>query len=614
MCGIVGLLGSGSPDADIRLLTETLRHRGPDDGGVFVDAAAGISLGHRRLAIVDLSAEGHQPMASACGRYVIVYNGEIYNHLSLRAALPDVAWRGHSDTETLLAAVVRWGVRDALSRCSGMFAFALWDRHERRLTLARDRIGEKPLYHGWIGRDFIFASELKAIARHPRFAAGVDREALVRLLAHGHIDGGHSIYQGISSLPPGALLQIEPGGRESIERYWKLEDFAAGPRASLEPAAAVDELERRLGAVIGEQVIADVPVGAFLSGGIDSTTVVALMRAYSSRPVRTFTVGFESRGHDESAYARAVAGHLGTDHTELRVGDAEVRAAIPVVAESFDEPFGDSSAIPTYLVSRLARRHVTVALSGDGGDELFCGYTRYQRLRHHWTRLARLPRVLRRGLSWAAGPLAASGVPGAALLRSAAQDNAAGFYEFMTRQWRQPRDVVLGAPPPVAPPAVPVAIAGNALESAMFADSLGYLPNDILVKVDRAGMACSLESRIPMLDHRLVEWSWTLPLDLKLRDGTAKWLLRQVLDRHVPRELIDRPKMGFGVPLDEWLRTSLRPWAEDLLSEQTLRRQGYLDARAIRRAWQLHLSGRVNSRDRLWPVLMFQDWLARRGL
>jgi asparagine synthase (glutamine-hydrolysing) len=621
MCGVAGILARASANDQVSLetevanLTDTMVHRGPDDGGSWVDSEAGIALGHRRLAVVDLSVEGRQPMQSACGRYVVVYNGEIYNHLQLRAELGPQTWRGHSDTETLLAAVVRWGVEGAIRRCAGMFAIALWDRNERRLYLLRDRLGEKPLYYGWVRSQFVFGSELKAIARHSAFAAGVDREALVSLLARGYIDSGRSIYEGINSLTPGAMLTLS---REQptpvVTRFWDLAAVAAMPRNhALSPEAAVDELEARLGQVIGEQVVADVPVGAFLSGGIDSSTVVALMRAHSSHAVRTFTVGFESRAFDESPHARAVADHLGTQHTELRIGDAEVRAAIPTVSDTFDEPFGDSSSIPTYLVSRLARQHVTVALSGDGGDELFCGYTRYLNLDKHWARISGVPRPLRRLAGAVAGPFARGGLQQAQLVAGAAADDAADFYEYMTRKWRAPRAVVLGAvraPGARIPPPGPVA--AQAMETAMYTDMLGYLPADILVKVDRAGMRCSLESRIPMLDYRLVEWAWTLPVNLKLRAGTGKWLLRKVLERHVPASLFERPKMGFGVPLDEWLRGSLREWAEDLLSEGTLRQQGYFDARAIRATWQRHLAG-ANLRDALWPVLMFQAWLARRG-
>jgi len=656
MCGLAGFLGGGpgvvGDEALLRRMSDTLIHRGPDDGGVWCDSEQRIGLGHRRLAIVDLSPAGHQPMVSASGRYVITFNGEIYNHLELREALekhplptplPQAGegingkWRGHSDTETLLAGIEAWGLEAILKKSIGMFAIALWDRQTRTLTLARDRIGEKPLYYGWQGsgneRVFLFGSELKALKVHPAFAADIDRGALCLLLRHNYIPAPYSIYQGIAKLEPGCLLSvslIEPEPR--IWKYWDaLEVARAGVAQPFAGTAdeAVDALEALVKDAVRQQMMADVPLGAFLSGGIDSSTVVALMQAQSSRPVKTFTIGFNEKGYNEAVHAKAVAAHLGTEHTELYVTPEQAMDVIPHLPSLYCEPFADSSQIPTFLVSQLAKQHVTVSLSGDAGDELFCGYNRYQMTNSLWRKLSLVPTPLRllaaKGITafspsaWdslasiipGAGRYAALGDKlhkGAGVLASATVDE---LYLGLVSHLRNPADWVIGGqePPTHLTGSHPELDGLNAVERMMLLDMISYLPDDILVKVDRAAMGVSLESRVPLLDHRVVEFAWRLPMAYKLRDGQTKWPLRQVLYRHVLRELIDRPKMGFGVPLHDWLRGPLRDWAESLLDEARLRREGYFQAIPIRQMWREHLSGKRNWMARLWNVLMFQAWL-----
>lgn len=620
MCGVAGLFSPGTPrpgpdlEAIARRVTRTLQHRGPDAEGTWSDARAGIALGHRRLSILDLSPAGAQPMHSACGRYVIVFNGEIYNHMALRAELPAQTWRGHSDTETLLAAIAQWGLEKALQRSAGMFALALWDTETRTLSLARDRLGEKPLFFGRLGADLVFASELKALRCHPDFRSGVDPSALAQLLARGCIGAPSTIYPGIFQLPPGTTMSFREGDMQGRQAhpvpYWTL-DTAIDQRlssATPTPAAAVDRLESLLCEVVAEQMVADVPVGAFLSGGIDSSLVVAMMQQVATTRVRTFTIGFPSRAHDESTYARRVAQHLRTDHTELRLTDTEVQDLLPRVVDWFDQPFGDSSALPTYLVSNLARKHVTVCLSGDGGDEMFAGYTRYGRLVCHWNRVSRWPLALRRAASSLCS-LEPLPMQVRRALHLAGSASPAEFYARMVTQWPAFTGVVRNAAVTDSGLVVPNAMGQSPIEGAMYADTLAYLPNDVLTKVDRTAMANSLEVRIPLLDCRVVEWAWTLPLSVRRRDGIPKWPLRTLLARHLPTELIDRPKMGFGVPLDDWLRGPLREWAEDLLSEARLQREGHLDPRPVRAAWRRHLTGEAHLRDQLWPVLMFEQWL-----
>jgi asparagine synthase (glutamine-hydrolysing) len=643
MCGFAGFLGyTSSVKYDemnfvVTDMAQAIKSRGPDASGAWVDPEAGIALAHRRLAIVDLTPAGAQPMVAAGGRYVLVFNGEIYNHLKLRAELDVVAWRGHSDTETLLAGFEAWGVEATLQRAIGMFAFALWDREQRVLTLGRDRLGEKPLYYGWQGHGphsvFLFGSEVSALRRHPAFAAPIDRDALALYMRHNCIGGEHSIYKGIKKLLPGHLLTLVAGQAQTrVLAWWSVAEMAqrglAQPFAG-SPEEAVDALETLLRNAVGQQMVADVPLGAFLSGGVDSSTVVALMQAQSSRPVKTFSIGFHETGYNEAEHAKAVAQHLGTEHTELYVSPQQALDVIPKLPTLYAEPFADSSQIPTLLVSQLARQHVTVSLSGDAGDELFCGYNRYQMTARLWGKLQRFPKPLR---STAAAAISAVHPAlwdslgrflkvsrlgdkihkGAALL---SHTTASELYRGMVSHWPEPGSLVLGAHEPASELAgVQQALKGlSEVERMMALDLISYLPDDILTKVDRAAMGVSLETRVPMLDHRVVEFAWSLPLDYKLRGGVTKWPLREVLYRHVPRSLIERPKMGFGVPIDHWLRGPLRDWAETLLGESRLRQEGYLNPAPIRQKWAEHLSGQRNWQYHLWDVLMFQAWLEAQG-
>lgn len=645
MCGIVGALSLADVSQSIgalQAMTDAILSRGPDDQGHWHDADAGIVLGHRRLSVVDLSPAGHQPMPSAGGQLTIVFNGEIYNHMDLRAELERTGrapeWRGHSDTETLLAAIAAWGTEEALKRTVGMFAFALWDREARTLTLARDRMGEKPLYYGWQGRHFLFGSELAALRPHPAFRAEIDRGAIALMMRHNYIPAPHSIYTGIRKLQPGTILTISADDQEAEPRSWWsmagcVEQGLAQPFQGT-PDEAVDQLETLLRNAVARQMEADVPLGAFLSGGIDSSTVVALMQAQSRRPVQTFTIGFSEAGFNEAEYAKSVARHLGTDHTEMYVSSEDALAVIPKLPTIYSEPFSDSSQIPTFLVSQLARRHVTVSLSGDGGDELFGGYGRYATTKAYRRKFSRIPEPLRRA---GAGFIRTLDVdtwnrltrpilrrlpqrlhkrnPGAMAYKLAeALENCDidQVYRVAVSHW-QPDTLIpdVDEPPTqlTAPGTMP--IMADMLRM-MAIDSVSYLPDDILCKVDRAAMAVSLESRVPMLDHSIVEFAWTLPLALKVRDGVGKWPLRSVLRRHVPDELIDRPKMGFGVPIGQWLRGPLREWAEELLNERHLREQGLFRPDLIRQRWQEHLSGASNWQYLLWDVLMFQAWHAEQ--
>ena len=657
MCGLTGFFqinGFAAVTAQViaRKMADSIAHRGPDDTGVWCDETTGIVLAHRRLSIVDLSPAGHQPMASASGRYEIAFNGEIYNHLDLRRELERptptltlpleeggnvIQWRGHSDTETLLAGIEAWGLEATLKRAIGMFAIALWDTQTRTLTLARDRIGEKPLYYGWqgqgSGRVFLFGSELKALKAHPAFAAEIDRGALCLLMRHNYIPAPYSIYQGIAKLEPGCLLSVSLTQPEvKIWKYWDATEVArAGVSKPFTGTLdqAVDALEVLAKDAVRQQMMADVPLGAFLSGGIDSSTVVALMQAQSARPIKTFTIGFSEEGYNEAVHAKAVAQHLGTEHTELYVTPEQAMEVIPRLPSLYCEPFADSSQIPTFLVSQLAKQHVTVSLSGDAGDELFCGYNRYQITGNLWRKLSLVPAPLRalvaKGIA-AVSPSAWDSVArfipgaghhailgdklhkGAAVMCSASVDE---LYLGLVSYQRNPADWVIGGQEPSTSLTglCPELDGLNVVERMMALDTISYLPDDILVKVDRAGMGVSLEGRVPFLDHRLVEFAWSLPLSYKLRDGQTKWPLRQVLYRHVPRELIDRPKMGFGIPLHDWLRGPLRDWAEALLDEARLAREGYFHPVPIRKMWAEHLSGSRNWANHLWGVLMFQAWL-----
>jgi asparagine synthase (glutamine-hydrolysing) len=640
MCGIAGLLATRvglAPDvleARVAAMAGALSHRGPDSDGTWIDAEAGIALGHRRLAILDLSPAGAQPMVSASGRMVIAFNGETYNYPELRAELEaeGVRFRSGSDTEAILEAAERWGVERTLSRLNGITAFALWDRRERRLWLARDRLGIKPLYWAEAGGMVLFGSELKALVACAGWRATLDRGALAAYLRWGYVPAPRAIFERVRKLEPGTYLSVAAGEAPRIARYWSLDmvarDGATAPDERDEPSAA-EELEALLGDAVARQMLSDVPLGAFLSGGVDSSTVVALMQARSTRPVKTFTVGFDG-GADEAPHARAVAAHLGTDHTELRVGAGEALAMVPKLAEIHDEPFADSSAIPTCLVSALTREHVTVSLSGDGGDELFAGYGRYAQGLAVWRRMAKVPDVIAPLVGGALGS-----VPERAwealfgLLPAARRPNNAGFrarrvagllaerrftglYAEMVQNWWDPA-LVMGDVQEFRPEAWTNAprLVPAPLDQMRLIDFHTYLPDDILVKVDRASMAVGLEARVPLLDHRLVEFAWRLPPALNPASGGGKRLLRKVLYRHVPRALIERPKQGFAAPVAAWLRGPLRDWAEDLLSPASLEADGMFRAAPVRAMWQRHLAGRADEQHRLWTVLMAQAWRRR---
>ncbi len=617
MCGIAGILrpGGGERLEHVQAMTAALAHRGPDDADTWTDALAGVAFGHRRLSILDLSPLGRQPMRSSSGRYIICFNGEVFNFTRLRAELEPLAhaFRGGSDTEVMLAAVEQWGLVGAVSRFIGMFALALWDTKEHTLHLVRDRLGIKPLYYGQAGHDFVFGSELKALRSHPDFDTTVDREALTLYFRHNYIPAPHSIYRSVRKLPPGHILTLIPGREPSLTQYWSAENAYAQGAAQPFPGSedeALVALHGLLRDAVGLRMVSDVPLGAFLSGGIDSSLVVSLMQAQSGRAVKTFSIGFAEKRYDEATHARAVAAHLGTDHTELQLSQQDLLDIVPLAATFWDEPFADPSQIPTYAVCRLARQQVTVALSGDGGDELFLGYARYPYALAWHKRLARLPSPLRRTAA-ALSRLPAAGALPARLrwrLDALGLTDFAAVYKRLLSHHPRPAQLVLGAGPEPLTALDFVRPGDDLWRSMSLWDVLLYLPDDILTKVDRASMAVSLEARVPLLDHRLVEFAASLPTAWLVRGDDGKIPLRRLLHTYVPPHLVDRPKMGFGVPLELWLKAELRPWAEDLLNEATLRRAGVLDARRVQHLWRGYLAGRNNEFALLWCILMYQNW------
>jgi asparagine synthase (glutamine-hydrolysing) len=643
MCGIAGLVDWRAATSNEALrsiseaMIETVRHRGPDAGAVWVEAAGGVALGQRRLAIIDLSPGGAQPMHSADARYVITFNGEIYNYRDIRRELEAAgrSLRSDSDTEVLLEACALWGVEAAIERAIGMFAFALWDRKTRTLVLARDRLGIKPLYYAATPRRVLFASQLKAFRAAPDWKPTIDDDAIVGYLRHAYVAQPHTIYREARKLAPGHILTLREGVAAEPKCFWDLRGIAVAGQRRNDPAPDVEEAIERLDALLRDSVklrmIADVPLGAFLSGGIDSSTVVALMQAQSTRPVKTFSIGFHESGYDEAQCAKRVAAHLGTDHTEFYVEPRHALEVIPDLPEWFDEPFADSSQIPTYLVSELTRKHVTVALSGDGGDELFAGYNRYLWAERLSRAVSLVPRPLRGASASALRALAPEtwtrlfhfvpsswrpALPGDKLHKIATLlDNPApdAIYRRLVSQWERPGEVAAAGQEPHGP-LWDETIAqdfSSFIPRMQFLDMVTYLPDDILTKVDRATMAVGLEGRVPLLDHRVVAYSWSLPLGFKIKRGNSKWLLRRVLDRYVPRPLIDRPKMGFGVPIDTWLRGPLRDWAEQLLAPARLASDGFVRVEPVRQAWREHLEGIRNWQYPLWTVLMLQAWRAR---
>jgi asparagine synthase (glutamine-hydrolysing) len=637
MCGFAGYfnLSYGAPEPKkqlIRAMTDTLIHRGPDDGGVWLDGATGIALGTRRLAIIDLSAAGHQPMVSSCERYVIAYNGEIYNAAELRSELEKtgLSFRGYSDTEVIVEGCARWGVEETAKRIIGMFAFALWDKREKRLFVVRDRLGIKPLYWTHTNDILIFGSELKALKAHEAFPTEIDRNSVASYLRHNFIPAPHTIYRNVHKLEPGKILIADQSGEPRIKNYWSLEDVVQDGSTNVfsgSEADAVDQLDDLLRDAVHRRMVSDVPLGAFLSGGVDSSTVVALMQAQSESPVRTFSIGYAHEGFNEAHDAAAIARHLGTEHMELTATPQDARDVIPSLPTIYDEPFADSSQIPTYLVSRLTKQHVTVALSGDGGDELFGGYTRYFSADKYEWLLFDSPEFLRSGAAEALRSLSpgswdsvASLIPGKIRpvhvgekihkLADGLGGDRDSFYKRLISHWNNPEDLVAGAEEyrTVAWDENLCDRIPDFIARMQYLDTATYLPDDILTKVDRASMAVSLEVRVPLLDHRVAEFAWTLPRHMKVKNGTGKHLLRQLLRRYVPDDLIKRQKVGFGVPINEWLRGPLKEWAGDLLSPDALNKHGLINPEPVQRKWAEHLSGKKSWPLPLWSVLMLQAW------
>lgn len=646
MCGIVGLLDPRHEREDrlaamaIRM-AENLIHRGPDDAGHWTEPDGTIALGFRRLAVVDLTPLGHQPMTSSNGRWVVVFNGEIYNYRDLRRKLSGegAAFRGNSDTEVLLASIQQWGVERALGAIEGMFAIGLWDRDRRELHLVRDRFGEKPLYYGWTEGRFTFASELKAIASLPGFTANLDRDAVALYLRRNCIPAPFTVYQGYLKLLPGHMVTIpvesRPGTTPAPRAYWSA--LVEAESAKLQTLVGstrelTDGLEKVLLQSVSSRMVADVPVGAFLSGGVDSSLIVALMQKQSTKPIHTFTVGYADHAYDESGEAAAVAHHLGTSHSTLQVSDRDVAELIPQLSGIWDEPFADASQIPVLLLSRLARSAVTVSLSGDGGDELFAGYNRHAWLERMWSRAGTLSPLVRRAVGNGLGHIPHSMINTASsfakvlpvrwqirnpsnkmvkLAKILVTSSPEEAYLTLISHWDSTESMVMGAGEGYSDnlDVLSLRAFSGITERMLLMDLTTYLPDDILTKLDRAAMAVSLETRTPFLDRDVFRFAWRLPMEMKLRENTTKWILREVLYRHVPAALIERPKTGFGLPLGGWLRGSLKPWAEELLGESRLKNQGILDPAPVRRAWQLHLSGRRDLENELWDILVFQAWI-----
>ncbi|MCZ6804992.1 MAG: asparagine synthase (glutamine-hydrolyzing) [Proteobacteria bacterium] len=641
MCGIAGIYhltgshNSINPGEGIKKMTDALVHRGPDASGYWTDLNAGIALGHRRLSIIDLSSNGAQPMTSSCGRYVIVYNGEIYNFRDIKNELESEKkrFRGYSDTEIILEACAFWGIEIAISKFNGMFAFAIWDKHKRCLNLARDRLGIKPIYWGRIGGNYLFASELKAIKACPGWKPEIDRNALAAFMRYSYVPAPYTIYKGVNKLSPGSILTINQSAEPVVSKYWDMATVARNginERFDISDYEATIQVENSLNDAVKQRMISDVPLGALLSGGIDSTTVAALMQANSINPIKTFTIGFHARGYDEAKYAKVIANTLGTDHTELYVTHNEARNVIPLLSDIYDEPFADSSQIPTYLVSKLARNDVTVVLSGDGGDEVFAGYNRYLFGKKLIQGMNICPSLIKRMMgnlmltlspeSWSSintilpdrlqFPQFGEKIYKLAELLSIKPEMA---YQSFVSKWNEPESLVTDSieSKSIVTQGENVVDIDKVIERMQFLDTISYLPDDILTKVDRASMAVSLEARVPLLDHRVVELAWQLPMRFKIFNGKGKWILRNILYKTVPKDLLERPKMGFGVPIGEWLRGPLLEWAETLLDEKKINEQGLLKYELIHNKWQEHLTGKRNWQHQLWNVLMFQAWYER---
>ena len=632
MCGISGFFSKTSSTFNNAILkmNSAIFHRGPDSNNFWQDKNSGIVFGHQRLSIIDLSTKGNQPMVSNSGRFIITYNGEIYNHLEIRKDLKkinsNIKWKSNTDTETLLEALEFWGIEKTLSKIDGMFAFGIWDKKTRNLILARDRIGEKPLYFGWQGKGdnkvFIFGSELKALKAHPEFNGEIYRDAIALQLRHNSIPDPYSIYKDIYKLLPGHYLQLK---EDDLKRnllptpkpYWSLTKSAIygnSNQLTLSEADIQKDLEKYIKNSVKKQMISDAPIGAFLSGGIDSSTIVALMQSQSNHPIRTFTIGFSENDFNEAQYAKKIAKHLGTNHTELYVSSKAAMDVIPKLPTIYDEPFSDSSQIPTFLLSQLAKPHVKVALSGDGADELFCGYDRYISTNNRSKKLNLIPLSLRKILAYGIKSISPNNWIGYKMHKGAnalEAETLSNLYYILCSQWQDPTKTVINSKEPstLLTNLKPELKGLNSQQEMMVLDFITYLPNDILVKLDRATMASSLETRVPFLDHKLIEYVWTIPHSLKLKKGDGKWILKQILNQYDPKNLTERPKMGFGVPLGSWLRGPLRDWAENLLNEKRLMQEGYFNPKLIRDKWSEHLSNKKNWEHALWNVLMFQAWI-----